>query len=46
MTRTKFTYGFLILALGMMVTDCYRLLRAPVDTAFAATSGVQHARRF
>jgi hypothetical protein len=26
LTMQKFTYGFLILAFGMMLTDCYRLM--------------------
>jgi hypothetical protein len=43
--RTKVTCGFLILALGMMITDCYRLLRAP-DAVIPATGDAQHSRKF
>jgi hypothetical protein len=44
--RTKVTCGFLILALGMMITDCYRLLRAPSDTVISATGDAQDSRKF
>ena len=43
--RTKVTCGFLILAVGMMITDCYRLLRAP-DAVISATGDAQHSRKF
>jgi hypothetical protein len=43
--RTKITFGFLILALGLMVTDCYRLMRAPTDATLSANN-VQHAHKF
>jgi hypothetical protein len=44
--RTKVTCGFLILAVGMMITDCYRLLRAPSDAVISATGDAQHSRKF
>jgi hypothetical protein len=44
--RTKFTYGLLILAFGMMLTDVCRLLNAPAGQASSAASGTQHARKF
>jgi hypothetical protein len=43
--RTKITFGFLILAFGLMVTDCYRLMRAPTDATLSANN-VQHAHKF
>ncbi len=44
--RTNLTYGFLILALGLMVTDFYRLMRAPSEGTISATNSIQHARKF
>jgi hypothetical protein len=44
--RTKVTYGFLILAFGMMLTDVCKLLRAPSDAALSAATSAQHVRRF
>jgi hypothetical protein len=40
----KFTYGFLILALGMMLTDCYRLLEATQHVV--SSSVAQGVRKF
>ena len=42
--RNKVTYGFLILAFGLMLTDVCRLLRTPSAETFSA--GATHARRF
>jgi hypothetical protein len=39
--RSKVTCGFLILAFGMMVSDCYRLLRTPSEAALSAAQSVQ-----
>jgi len=44
--RSKVTYGFLILALGLMVTDFCRLLRAPSDTTFASADTTHHTPKF
>jgi hypothetical protein len=44
--QSKVTYGFLILALGLMVTDFCRLMRAPSDTVLAAANTTHHARKF
>jgi hypothetical protein len=44
--RTKVTYGFLVLAFGMMLTDVCKLMRAPSSTAMAATSSAQHVHKF
>jgi hypothetical protein len=44
--RNKVTYGFLILALGMMLTDVCRLLRTPSAETFSAANNATHARRF
>lgn len=44
--QSKVTYGFLILAFGMMLTDCYRLLRSPSEVSMSAATSVQHARKF
>ena len=44
--RNKVTYGFLILALGMMLTDVCRLLRTPSVETFSAANNATHARRF
>jgi hypothetical protein len=43
---SKVTYGVLILALGLMVTDFCRLMRAPSDATFAASNIAHHARKF
>jgi hypothetical protein len=43
--QSKVTYGFLILAFGMMLTDCYRLLRSPSEVSMSAATSVQHARK-
>jgi hypothetical protein len=44
--RTKVTYGFLILAFGLMLTDFCRLMRAPSEAPLTATSSAQHLHRF
>jgi hypothetical protein len=44
--RTKFTYGFLILAFGLMLTDVCRLVLAPSGEVLSAASGTQYARKF
>jgi hypothetical protein len=44
--RTKVTYGFLVLAFGMMLTDVCRLMRAPSSAAIASSSSAQHLRKF
>ena len=44
--RNKVTYGFLILALGLMLTDVCRLLRTPSAETFSAASNATHSRRF
>jgi hypothetical protein len=44
--RTKVTFGFLILAFGMMLTDVCRLMLAPSAAAMSATSAAQHIRKF
>jgi hypothetical protein len=44
--RTKVTYGFLILAFGMLLTDFCKLVRASSDAALTATASTQHARKF
>jgi hypothetical protein len=36
--RTKFTYGFLVLAFGIMLTDVCRLMLAPSAAAITAVS--------
>ena len=36
--RAMVAYGFLILALCLMIADFYRLMRAPAAKPFAATS--------
>jgi hypothetical protein len=36
--RTRVAYGFLVLALCLMIADFYRLMRAPEAKPFAATS--------
>jgi hypothetical protein len=43
--RTKLTYGFVVLALGMMVTDVCRLFRQPPDAVLAHIS-VQRIHKF
>ena len=47
--RPKVTYAFVILALGMMLTDFCKLLRNPsnaANAALSATSEIQHVRKF
>ncbi len=44
--RTKVTYGFLMLAFGMMLTDVCKLMLAPSPAALSATGSTQHARKF
>jgi hypothetical protein len=44
--RTKVTYGFLLLAVGLMLTDVCRLMRAPSESALAATNSAQQMHRF
>jgi hypothetical protein len=41
-TRTKVIFGFLILALGMMLTDVFRLASAQAD--ISVTHGVEQAK--
>ena len=44
--RTKVTYGFLILAFGMMLTDVCKLMRAPLAAELSTSSGTQHLHKF
>ncbi len=44
--RTKVTYGFLILAFGLMLTDVCRLMRAPSEAPLSAASSAPHLHRF
>jgi hypothetical protein len=39
--RNKVTCGFLILAFGIMASDCYRLLHTSSGEAFFAARSVQ-----
>jgi hypothetical protein len=39
------TYGFLILALGLMVTDFCKLMRAPSTEVIAAANSAHRARK-
>ncbi len=41
----KVTYGFLILALGMMLTDFCKLMRAPVDGSLTAGNGIHRVHK-
>jgi hypothetical protein len=43
--RTKFTYGFLVLAFGIMLTDVCRLMLAPSATAITAVSSAQQKHK-
>ena len=43
--RMNVTYGFLILALGMMLTDLCRLARTP-NPAVSATNGQHQVHKF
>jgi len=42
----KISYGFLILALGLMVTDVCKLVLAPSQAAFASSANVHRNRNF
>jgi hypothetical protein len=42
--RTSVTYGFLILALCLMIADFCRLMRAPATAPAAASSSYHSAR--
>ena len=44
--QSKVTYGFLILALGLMLTDFCRLVRAPSDAVLAAANTTHQAHKF
>jgi hypothetical protein len=44
--RTKITYGFLILAFGMMLTDVCKLMRAPLAAELSTSSSTQHLHKF
>ena len=44
--RTVIAYGFLILALCLMIADFCRLARAPDATPFAASAHSNRANRF
>jgi hypothetical protein len=44
--RPNVTYAFVILALGMMLTDFCRLLQTPSTAALSASSKIQHVRKF
>lgn len=44
--RTKFIYGFLILALGMMLTDVCRLVRASSGGALTVASSAPQVRKY
>ena len=41
--RIRVTYGFLILALCLMIADCYRLVRAPAPAV--ESPAISHATR-
>ena len=43
--RTKFTYGFLVLAFGIMLTDVCRLMLAPSTAAITAVSSAQQKHK-
>jgi hypothetical protein len=43
--RTKFTYGFLVLAFGIMLTDVCRLMFAPSTAAITAVSAAQQKHK-
>jgi hypothetical protein len=43
--RTKFTYGFLVLAFGIMLTDVCRLMLAPSAAAVTAVSAAQQKHK-
>jgi len=43
--RTKFTYGFLVLAFGIMLTDVCRLMLAPSAAAVTAVSTGQQKHK-
>jgi hypothetical protein len=40
------TYAFLILAVGLMVTDFCRLLRTPLDAPLSAANGTHQVHKF
>jgi hypothetical protein len=44
--QVKVTYGVLILALGLMLTDFCRLMRTPSDPALSAANSTHHAHKF
>jgi hypothetical protein len=46
LTMNKITFGFLILAFGMMLTDCYRLMHAPAEVALSASNSAHSVRKF
>jgi hypothetical protein len=44
--QAKLTYGVLILALGLMVTDFCKLMRAPSGDSLANANTTHHAAKF
>ena len=44
--RNNLTCGFLILAFGMMLSDCYHLLRTHPETSWSATQSAQPMPKF
>ena len=44
--HSKVTYGVLLLALGLMLTDLGRLLRAPSEATLSAANSTQQVRKF
>jgi hypothetical protein len=46
MLRPKITYAFLILAVGLMLTDLCKLVQAPSEPVFATAERTHQVHKF
>jgi hypothetical protein len=46
MLRSNITYAFLLLAVGLMVTDLCKLVRAPSEPVFATANSTRQVHKF
>ncbi|HTC91218.1 MAG TPA: hypothetical protein VK686_23095 [Bryobacteraceae bacterium] len=46
MVQPKITYAFLILAVGLMLTDLCKLVRAPSEPVFATADSTHQIHKF
>jgi hypothetical protein len=46
MVQSKITYAFLILAVGLMLTDLCKLVRAPSEPVYATADRTHQVHKF